>query len=164
MKSSIPETEGARGPFFSPDGEWIGFWAKRELWKVFTVGGRPLRVCEWGSAPLGARWESDGTIVFGAPRRGVMRVAAEGGTPELMFEVREHQKTFYAPQLLPGGKAVLFSLGSNILAWSNAQMLLHNLETGERRVVMEGGRRAQYVPSGHLIYAVDDTLWASRLA
>ena len=70
-------TEGAETPFFSPDGERIGFYSGGQLKKVAISGGAPVRVCEAGT-PWGARWEADDTIVFGQTS-GIMQVSADGG-------------------------------------------------------------------------------------
>ena len=60
----ITGTEGGVGPFFSPDGEWIGFWADGQLKKVRVDGGPSMSVCDAPSPPCGADWGPDGTIVF----------------------------------------------------------------------------------------------------
>ena len=151
-------TEGARGPFFSPDGEWVGFWAEGQLKKVAIRGGIPVSLCEVQN-PRGARWGADDTIVFGQSGAGIMQVSADGGTPEVLIPLTETDEVGHGPQVLPGEKAVLFTLGDGS-NWDDAQIVVQSLETGARKVLVAGGRDARYVPSGHLVYVLDGTLLA----
>ena len=148
---------GARNPFFSPDGEWVGFYAGGELKKVAIRGGAPVTLCD-AENPLGARWGADDTIVFGQ-REGILRVSADGGTPDVLVPLDKAGEESHGPQVLPGEKAVLFTVGvgSN---WDDAQIVVHSLETGVRKVLIEGGRDARYLPTGHLVYVLDGTLLA----
>ena len=142
---------GARSPFFSPDGEWVGFYTNGRLKKVAIRGGAPVRLCE-ATALWGARWEADDTIVFGQPE-GIMHVSADGGTPEVLIPLEGTEKVGHGPQVLPGEKTLLFTLGDGA-NWEDAQIVVHSLETDERKVLIEGGRDARYVPTGHLVYVV----------
>ena len=110
--------------------------------------------------PFGASWGADNTIVFGQPE-GVMRVSANGGTPELLVATEKGEQV-HGPQMLPGGRWVLFSLtrGSGDTRWDVAEIVAQSLESGERKVLWRGGSDARYVPTGHLIYALDDALFA----
>jgi serine/threonine-protein kinase len=79
----IPGTEGAESPFFSPDGQWVGFFAQGKLKRVSLSGGAPLTVC---SAPAnrGASWGPDGTIIFTpSVTLGLFRVSLAGGRQSL---------------------------------------------------------------------------------
>ena len=77
-------TSGGSSPFFSPDGQWVGFWAGGELRKVPLGGGPAVTLCK-AAALFGASWGSDGTIVFATARNGgLWRVSAAGGTPEAL--------------------------------------------------------------------------------
>ncbi|TDI34874.1 MAG: hypothetical protein E2P02_29040 [Acidobacteria bacterium] len=78
-------TEGARSPFFSPDGEWIVFYSDSQLKKVAVRGGAPIALCD-ADPPLGLRWQANGNIVFGQ-RAGILRVSEDGGEPELLVAV-----------------------------------------------------------------------------
>ena len=133
----IPGTESAYSPFFSPDGQSVGFGAKGELKKVSLSGGAPLTLC---SAPdlRGATWAPDGTIIF-APSTGsgLYRVSDSGGTPTPLT-VPDRNKGVVShrwPQILPDGKALLFTI------WAGAERRvgLLSLKTGEQRVLVEGG-------------------------
>ena len=150
---------GARSPFFSPDGEWVGFDAGGgQLKKVAVSGGAPVTLCD-AQTPLGARWGADDSIVFGQRGIGIMQVSAEGGTPEILIPLKGTAEVGHGPQVLPGERAVLFTLGDGT-NWDDAQIVVHSLETDERKVLIESGRDARYVPTGHLVYVFDGTLLA----
>ena len=156
----IPGTEGALiNPFFSPDGQWVGFYADQQLRKIPVAGGTAVALGK-ATNPFGASWGPDNTIVFGQPE-GVMRVSANGGTPELLVATEKGEQV-HGPQILPGERWVLFSLarGSGDTRWDAAEILVQSLDTGERKVLWKGGSDARYVPTGHLIYALDDALFA----
>ena len=88
-----------------------------------------------------------------------MQVSADGGTPEVLIPLEGTGEVAHGPQVLPGEKAVLFTLGEGT-NWDDAQIVVHSLETSERKVLIEGGRDARYVPTGHLVYVLDGTLLA----
>ena len=143
----IRGTEGATEPFFSPDGQWLGFWADRQLKKVALTGGAPITLSELAVAPFGVSWASDDTIWFSLG--GVLRVPGSGGTPEVIIPAEVTGR----PQLLPGGEWVLFSPGRR-------QVVVQSLVTGERKVLIENGGDVMYLPTGHLAYVRDGTLLA----
>ncbi len=146
-------------PFFSPDGQWVGFWAGGQLKKIAVTGGAPITLCEAGN-PYGVSWGADDTIVFGQGAGGILRVSANGGTPEVLIPMdSEKAERGHGPQMLPDGKTVLFTL-STTPPWDESQIVTQSLETGERRVLIEGGSDARYVPTGHLVYALAGTLLA----
>ena len=146
-------------PFFSPDGQWVGFYAQGNLRKVSVTGGAPVTLCE-ANNPWGASWGADDIIVFGQGSRGILRVAANGGTPEVLIPMdSEKAEMGHGPQMLPDGETVLFTLRTEG-TWDDAQIVTQSLETGERRVLIERGSDARYVPTGHLVYAVGNTLLA----
>jgi len=149
---------GAQGPFFSPDGLWVGFWVRGQLKKVAIRGGAPVSICDIAINPRGARWGAENTIVFGN-RTGIMQVSADGGTPEVLIPITGTEEVGHGPQVLPGEKNVLFTLAVGF-NWDDAQIVVHSLETGETKVLIEDGRDARYVPTGHLVYVFDGTLLA----
>jgi len=153
-------TEGSddmsgRSPFFSPDGQWIGFWQGGALKKVSTTGGAPVLLCA-AQNPWGASWATDNTILYGQGPDGIWRVSGNGGKPENVVKVDAGQRA-HGPQLLPGGRAILFTLASGN-DWDAAQIVVQSLDTGMRRVVLERGTDARYVPTGHLVFALGGTL------
>jgi len=147
-----------RAPFFSPDGQWIGFWQSGELRKVAITGGAPVKLCA-AVAPVSATWATDDTIVYDQGPLGIWRVSAQGGTPERVIVVDEKKEIAHGPQLLPGGRSVLFTLATSG-GWNEAQIVVQSLDSSERKVVVRGGRDARYVETGHLVYARSGTLLA----
>ena len=149
-------TSGLFYPFYSPDGQSVAYYANREL-KRIAISGGPSAVIAGDLQNLdGATWGPDDTIWFGQ-NEGLYRVLATGGTPELMIPIEDGTR-IDSPQLLPDGGAVLFTLRTTG-TWDNAQVVVQSLRSGERTVVLEGGRDARYVPTGHLVYALGDRLF-----
>jgi len=146
----IPGTEGGDNPFFSPDGQWIGFFANGKLKKVMRSGGMPVTISEvLAVASSAPSWESDDTIVF-TPTSGasVWRVSASGGPLTAVTTLTENETSHRWPQLLPGGKTLLFSaLTASV---NDPQAYVQSLETGQRRPVIKGAG-ARYLPTGHLV-------------
>ena len=102
-------TEGAGGPFFSPDGNWIGFWAGNALKKVPAAGGPPATIAQVSGVGWGASWASDGTIFF-ASGAGISKVSQEGGTPTTVTTADSSKgERHVLPQVLPGGDTLLFT-------------------------------------------------------
>ena len=106
----IAGTEGAHSPFFSADGQWVGFYANGRLQKVSVTGGAALAICDTLPVSHGASWGPDGTIIFavGEPPR-LMRVSAAGGTPQAL-PAPELGRPARWPQVLPDGSGVLSTL------------------------------------------------------
>jgi serine/threonine-protein kinase len=155
-------TEGGTNPFFSPDGQWLGFVAGGQLKKVSISGGAALTLAP---APnlRGASWGDNDMIVL-APTGGgpLSQVPAAGGTPQPLtkFDPATGESTHRWPQLLPGGKVVLFAAGPGGSSPDNAQIVVQNLETGERKALVQGGTYPRYAPTGHLVYYRAGTLMA----
>ena len=158
----IEGTEGGETPFFSPDGEWFGFWAGGELRKVPTRGGPAIKLCDLEQEPVGASWGPNNNIVFANISGGLLQVSADGGTPEELTTLdRENEEvTHRLPSLLPGGEAVLFTVRKRVGGWDDSQIVVQSLVTGERKVLIENGADAHYVPTGHLVFARRGTLMA----
>jgi hypothetical protein len=165
LEASVLSGLGApRGVFISPDGEWIGFFDAAVLKKVAITGGPPVTIAQnISTAPRGATWGPDGTIVFSAPA-GLQRVPQAGGTPIALTKVdREHGENSHLwPEFLPGGKTVLFTIVpiGGAPGSGSAQIAAADLRTGTYKVLVRGGSHAHYVSTGHLIYGVDGTLRA----
>ena len=147
---------GSRNPFFSPNGQWVGFDAGGRLQKIATSGGAPVGLGPLAVPPIGASWGVDDMILFGQTD-GIFRVSANGGTPELIIE-SEGGELFDGPQLLRDDW-ILFSISTGPGTWDYAQIVVQSLETGERKGLWTGSD-ARYVPTGHLVYALDDDLFA----
>ena len=154
--------EGAVGPFFSADGQSVGFWAippNNQLKRVAVTGGAPVTVADMAVPPLGASWGADELIVYGQPD-GIMQVPGAGGTPELLIPADEGE-TMHGPQMLPGGEWVLFTVRSTNQSWNEAQIVVQSVTTGARTVLIDGGRDGSYVPTGHLVYGLNNVLFAA---
>ena len=155
-------TEGAVGPFFSPDGGWIGFWADNKIKKVPTAGGPPFTICDTPPGSIwGASWAEDGTIFF-ASRTGISRVSAAGGTPSTVTQ--PDGKRHLLPHPLPRGNALLITQLSSVdhaaSQWEKANVILHSMADGQQRVILSGAADARYVDTGHLVYMKTGTLMA----
>jgi len=154
----IPGTEGnSVDPFFSPDGQWIGYFSPGDgkLKKISAHGGVPVVLCAVTEL-LGASWQNNDTIVFGQPANEVMRISANGGTPESLAKL----KTGYfiaMPQILPDGRSILYTS----FEAGHVLIRVQSLKAGEAIDLLEG-YGAKFLPSGHLVYTLDDNVFAVR--
>ena len=155
----IAGAEDAYSPFFSPNGEWIGFaTGGGELKKVRLAAGAPEPITTLDGAMHGATWGPDDTIVFAGrgSQRGLSLVSALGGPSETILQGSAGIGNLSWPSFLPDGKAVLFSVGGG----AGVSVLL--LETGVVKPLVERGGNAHYLATGHLVYAEGGRLWATR--
>jgi serine/threonine-protein kinase len=155
----IPGTEAAVGPFFSPSGQWIGFWADGNLMKVPIDGGPPVSLCDAGRA-FGASWGPNDTIVFGQQTGGILQVSAGGGAPEAITTLAEGEWSHRLPHILPDGESILFTVMKGDRRWYETKIMAKSMETGEQKVLVENGADARYAPTGHLVFARLGTLMA----
>jgi serine/threonine-protein kinase len=156
----IPGTEGATGPFFSPDGQWLGFFADQKLKKVSVGGGSALTLAD-APFPLGASWDGLGMITF-APSVGsaIKQVAEAGGASQPLTRLEKGEIAHRWPEFLPDGKAMLFSAGPTSVNWTNAHVAVCSVDTGEQRNLVQGATQPRYAPTGHLLYAQGGSLMA----
>jgi len=155
-------TEGATDPFFSPDGRWIGFFAGQKLKKIPLQGGDVVSVCNTAGQERGASWGEDGAIVANLDRFHLFRVPAAGGEPQVIGKPEQHgERTWRWPQVLPGGENVLFTglVAAAYAAAVSANIEVLSLKSGRVKVIARGGSFARYLPSGHLIYIRQGTLY-----
>ena len=159
-------TSAAVLPFFSPDGKSIGFWQDGRLKRMDISGGPAIVICET-TTPFGASWEEDGTILFARGLEGIWKVAEEGGQPVQIVSVDSAKGEFAeSPQLLPGNKAVMFtvnmglSAGSTRAALESSQIAVQTLATGARRTVLQGAADGRYVHTGHIVHVRQGALVA----
>jgi eukaryotic-like serine/threonine-protein kinase len=157
----IPGTEGAVNPFFSPDSQWVGFFAGGTLKKVSVSGGAALTLA-YAGLPVGASWGGQGMIAFAPTINGVLQqVPDAGGTPQPLTRFEKGDVIHLWPEFLPGSKAVLFAAGPSGINFTNAQLAVQSVGTGQRRNLIQGGIMCpRYAPSGHLVYAQRGTLMA----
>jgi Tol biopolymer transport system component/predicted Ser/Thr protein kinase len=159
----LPGTENAADPFFSPDGQWIGFFADGKMKKISVQGGAPVTLCDAPNG-RGASWGEDGSIIvtpMAHPGNYLFRVPAAGGTPQAITNPGDKgEVTHRWPQILPGGRAVLFTGHTFSEDFDDASIEVLSLKSGQWKVVQRGGYFGRYVPSGHLVYVHQGTLFA----
>jgi Tol biopolymer transport system component len=156
----IPGTAGAVNPFFSPDGQWVGFFADGKLKKVSVSGGAALTIGD-AVQPRGASWGSQGMIAFApAAVSALQQVSDAGGTPQPLTRFEKGELSHRWPEFLPGAKAVLFTAAATAVNWANAHVAVQSVGTGEQRNLIAGGTHPRYAASGHLIYAQEGSLMA----
>ena len=149
--TALAGTEGATAPFFSFDGQWIGFSAGGKLKKVSVRGGSITTICDTPASS--ASWGTDNQILLaGVSGRGVFRVPASGGKPEVLIPPSPNVSAHY-PQMLRGGRDFLY------VRWSRfsvdvSELVLRSLASGEETILLRGAAyNFRYLPSGHLVYA-----------
>jgi len=170
-------TEDAANPFFSPNGEWIAFFAGGKLKKVAVTGGAALTLCD---APVGrgGTWTDNDEIIFtpnSTSNVTLMRVSASGGKTATAFGVlSEGAVTQRWPQALPGRRGILYTENANTGLWDSANLVVAPADGGAGKVVVRGGYYGRFVPSGpgapnradradgHLLYLQQGTVFAVR--
>ncbi len=145
-------------PFFSPDGQWIGFFADGQLKKTSVAGGPTVAICDVRS-PLGGSWAADDSILFSSGG-GLASVSANGGIPRETTGSAPAtvERSHRWPDMLPDGKSVLYTAWQDPAGTGNVNIL--SLETGEGRLLLENGTSARYVASGHIVFAREGALFA----
>jgi serine/threonine-protein kinase len=161
--SPIAGTEGAKNPFFSPDGGWVGFFAGGRLKTVSLLGGAPQTLCEVSGLTSGT-WGNDNSIVFvkWTGSNGLYRIRADGSQPEEQVETRIETPInwFSWPEFLPGTATVLVTISRS---QNEHYIAVVTLETGNTRVLMKGSEYARYSPTGHIMFSrtVEGDVWAA---
>jgi serine/threonine-protein kinase len=159
----IDGTEGAHAPFFSPDGQSIGFFTADGKLKKMSVDGGTIATIADAFNGVGATWAADDTIIF-APgfNTGLFRVPAAGGSPQPWTTVdRAKQESSHGwPQILPDGDTVTFTIEHASKPFDDARIVAQSIRTGERRALIDGGSFGRYLPTGHLVYARSTALLA----
>jgi len=163
----IRGTDDAYNPFFSPDGEWIGFFtaggsAGGKLKKIAVRGGPPLTLAD-SSIPAGV-WNTDDTIVFVRSEGQTWSLnsipSAGGVVKKLTTTAVDRQEVRHAwPEPLPGGRNILFTVTTSG-SFDQAHIAVVSLDTGQHRTVVEQGYQARYVPTGHIVYMLAGNLMA----
>ena len=147
-------------PMFSPDGQWIAFWSSGELHKIPVTGGTPISLGAVQN-PWGGSWQGDGILLGQNTPRGIVHLPSVGGTPTLLLGVDETKGEWaHGPQLIADGRAVLFTLRIGGGTWDDAKIVVHDLSTGRRVVLVDGGTDARLLPTGHLVYVREATMFA----
>ena len=162
-------TEDAAYPFFSPDGQWIAFFASGKLKKISVAGGAVVSLCSAKSG-RGGTWTDDDTIIFSPDTvnsDGLLRVSAAGGMAAPFGTLSQGATTQRWPDALPGGKAVIYTEAANPTNFAEANLVVvpipgdPSAKAGPSKVVVPGAYYGRYVPSGHLIYIKEGALFAA---
>jgi serine/threonine-protein kinase len=156
-------TEDGHAPFFSPDGQSIGFFAKSHLQRISMLGGAAVMLASTSSFDTGGSWDENGNIVAALSHTtGLSRIPGAGGDPRPLTKLGPGEQTHRWPQVLPGGKAVLFTASPSISGVENANILAADLKTGESKLVVRGGYYGRYLPGGYLLYIHEGVLLAAH--
>ena len=150
--------EGGVGPFFSPDGEWVGFVdfnGGTTLQKVSIFGGPPVTLAESANAIYGATWGMDDQIIFGTFGSGLFRVPDGGGEPEALTALDPDDSGHYWPASIPGREAVVFVVATGP-PLTTGQLAVLALDTGEVTRLGLAGVSPRYSSTGHLVYAAEN--------
>jgi Tol biopolymer transport system component/predicted Ser/Thr protein kinase len=159
-------TENATDPFFSPDSQWIGFFADSKMKKISVAGGAAVILCDAPGA-RGASWGEDGNIIvtLSSPGTGIglSRVSAAGGTPQTLTKASDKNEVSHRwPQILPGGQTVLFTSSTVAGAYDDGSIEVLSLKTGQWKTVQRGGYFGRYLATsnraGQLVYVHQGTL------
>jgi serine/threonine protein kinase len=145
--------EKPQTPFFSVDGQWLGYWSEsdKKLKKIPIYGGTPIDLCDVDMMIWGASWYADDTILYAEIPKGIMRISANGGTPESLVE-----GPYAFPQLLPDGKSIIYT---DVTTKPSYKIIAQSIESGKKEVLLTAGW-AKYLTSGHLVYISDNNLFA----
>ncbi len=150
---------GNSRPFISPDGQWIAYAKEGRLWKVRVEGGPPVNLasCDWA----GGAWGKKGLIYSPSYNTGLWIVSEGGGDERLLTtpDTATNELGHWWPQFLPDGDHVLFT--AYRVPIEDATIEVYSIRTGRRKVLLKGGVLGMYVPTGHLLYAVGETMRAA---
>jgi serine/threonine protein kinase/Tol biopolymer transport system component len=166
----VSGTEGAVSPFFSPDGQWIGFFAGGQLKKVSVNGGAAVTLAI-APHPGGGSWSSQGTLALQlrqTGQQGLQQISPEGGAPQPLTRLGKGEFIHRWPKFLPGGHALLFVGSATGATWGRAHVAVETIREGEQknpsgslRTILAQGTQPHYAPTGHLVYAQSGTLMAA---
>jgi serine/threonine-protein kinase len=160
--AEMPHTEGAYEPFFSPDSQWVGFFARGKLKKTRIDGGEPVPLCD-ASNGRGASWGEDSNIIAALdPEAGLSQVPSGGGNPVPITELSTGEDSHRWPQVLPGGKFVLFTISTVSINFDEAGIAILSLKDRRRKTVLDhAGMYPRYLATGHLVYVTKGTVVAA---
>jgi serine/threonine-protein kinase len=152
-------TEGATNPFFSPDGQWLGFFADGKLKKIPVSGGVAQTLVEVVNVD-GATWGNQGTIIFAPLNSALKQVPDGGGNSQTVTHLGKGENFQGWPEFLPNGRAVIFADAPGTGNWTAARIAAQSVGSSEHRTLVQGATAPGYAPSGHLIYAQGGSLMA----
>jgi serine/threonine protein kinase/Tol biopolymer transport system component len=151
------------GVFFSPDGQWLGFFANGKLMKLSLRGGTPVTICDVSLFLGQASWGEGGNIVFIKEFGGCLWiVSSEAGSvarPLTALNLEAGERAHLLPRVLPGGKEALFTIWRGG-AYTENLIAVVDLNSGKYRTVVTGGNAGCYLRTGHMMYTHGSTLMA----
>ncbi len=159
----LPGTEGGADVFFSPDGQWIGFFSSGQMKKIPVQGGAPVVLATLANVGYGASW-GDGEDLFAAMGAvgPLFRISPSGGAPEPFGKLDAGDRSQRWPQILQGGRAVLFSGSPSSASWDNGNVEAASLKDGIPKIVQRGAYYGRYFPGGYLVYVHQGKLFAAK--
>jgi serine/threonine-protein kinase len=161
----LPQTDGATYPAFSPDGSHLAFFKAGQLYKL-TIDSRVLTALTSIAEATGISWGVPDSIMFSrpGPKGGLFRIAAGGGTPELVAapDAKAGEQDYVTPTVLPDGSTVLFVVRSAAGGNSRLAIAARALKSGQQKILVEGAVHPVYASTGHLLYVQGGVLTGSR--
>jgi serine/threonine-protein kinase len=160
---ALDGTDGAREPFFSPDGAWLAYFRRGQLEKIPIGGGRTLRLAALPGVAKGGVWTSQGILYSPEASSGLVRLNEDGSQTVVTTPDRARGEISHRwPDVLPDGEHVLFTVKrSDITTFDEADVAVLSLSTGETKTVVSGASYARYAPSGHILFARAGALYAA---
>ena len=153
----LPGTEDASRPIWSPDGQYIAFFAQGKLWKIAVAGGPPSVICN--EAGREAAWSSEHVILIGGQGKPLLRVSAAGGQPTPATELGPGETTHDYPDFLPDGRHFLY-MARHGGGPEDFDLFVGSLDSKERHLLPGIHAGARYSPTGHVLFLRDETLMA----
>ena len=143
----LPGTPGAYAPFFSPDGQWVAFFATGQLKKISVEGGAAVTLCnaQGFRGAGGGTWSEDGTIVASLNGITLSRIPDAGGSPAKLTELAEGEADHRWPQVLPGGDAVLLSVRHASELREEGSIDVLSIRDGRRKTLQRGGMFGRFM-------------------
>ncbi len=156
---AIDDTDGALSPFFSPDGEWLGYFANNRLWKVALDNRVPIAICDVFGEPVGGTWSNDAIVFTSGEKSGLHRVSAEGGEPAPITSVDASANELGHIWPHAFGDHLLYTVRRDV--GFSFVIAIANETSGPSRILVEGARYAIVAPSGHLVYGSAEGVYAA---
>jgi eukaryotic-like serine/threonine-protein kinase len=155
---SLPGTEGAESPVWSPDHRWIGYFADGKLKKIPVAGGPSQVIAANVADNRQASWGPDDTILFSRGTTGILRVSSSSGTITAVTErdASRQEGSHRFPQFLPDGRHFLFTVRSSLAGQEG--VYIGALDGQMKKLLIPGNTTALYAPSGHVLFLDGDTL------
>jgi eukaryotic-like serine/threonine-protein kinase len=157
---AIPGTEGGTSPFFSPDGQWLAFFANQKLKKVSLDGGGVITLAD-ATNPHGGSWSSEGTIAFPSASGALQQTPDTATASQPLSRGEKDEVAHRNPEFLPGGKSLLYVTSTSSFNWGSDAHVVAQRGMSDRRNLVTGAVSPQYASSGHLLVAQEGNILAA---